>query len=388
MSKKYLTNHREETMEHINHTRLSSRPFSILLFMVVVLFTQIQPVSAQVASPMQPGHWVPGIMGLRDFATPPPGLFALVYNWYLWSDTYIDRNGNDLKNFNLNDFNPELPDIQREFKLNGFATVPVLAWVSPFKILGGARYIAGIAPNYGVADFDVIIDPERGIVDPAHVHVEGSISGWSDLIVAPLGLTWAFGKFDGTGLFGEYGMSDEELAALGLPPQRRWNITFLYSFAAPTGRYETGASDNIGLGFWTHTFQGYASYYPFEPQATAIVAGLTYELNSKIKDVDVKPGDRLSLEWGVSQFVNEWLEFQIMFGHNWQISDDTGNDVYWDKSVYDKKSSVFFSAAFMPVLARFYIVAKYGYDFGIKQRFKNNHLVLNLYYATNLLTGK
>ena len=340
------------------------------------------------ASPLQLGHYVPGIIGLRDFATPPPGLFALVYNWYLWSDTYIDRNGNEIKNFNLNDINPELPDVQRDLNIKGFATVPAIAWVSPFQILGGARYIVGIAPNYVVADFDVVIDPGIRPVDPLELHFEGNVSGWSDLIVVPLGLTWAFGKFDGTGLFGEYGMSDEELAAIGMPPQRRWNITLLYSFAAPTGRYETGGSDNIGLGFWTHTFQGFGYYYPFEPQATAIVAGLTYELNSKIKDVDVKPGDRLSLEWGVSQFVTEWLEFQIMFGHNWQISDDTGNDVFWDQSVYDRKSSVFFSAAFMPVLGRFYIVAKYGYDFGIKQRFKNNHLVLNLYYATNLLTGK
>ena len=372
-------------MQHIHHRKLSSRPFSILLFMVVVLFTQIQPVSAQVASPMQPGHYVPGIIGLRDVATPPPGLFVCLYNWYTWGDTYIDRNGNDLKNFNIGN-NTQLPGSEREFKFNGFATVPVLAWVSPFKILGGARYIAAIAPNYGIGDFDVAIDPGLEGIDP--IHVEGSISGWSDLLVVPFGLSWAFGKFDGTGKFGEYRMSDEELAKMGLPPQRRWNLTFLYSFAAPTGRYETGASDNIGLGFWTHMFQGFAYYYPFEPQATAITAGITYELNSKIKDADVKPGNRLSLEYGVSQFVNEWLEFQVTLTHNWQIFNDTGDDVFWDASQHDRKSSMFFSAAFMPVMARFYIVAKYGFEFDIRQRFKNDNFVLNLYYATNLLTGK
>ena len=347
---------------------------------------------AQVASPMQPGHYVPGIIGLRDFATPPPGLFLLAYNWYFWTNTYIDRNGNEIKNFSISD-NTQLPGAQRELKLNGFATVPALAWISPFKILGGARYIAAIAPNYGIANYDVLIDPQRSrLIDlgqrPDSIHVEGSISGWSDLLVVPFGLSWAFGKFDGTGFLGEYGVSDEELAAIGLPPQRRWNLTFIYSFAAPTGRYETGASDNVGLGFWTHIFQGFAYYYPFEPQATAIVAGLTYELNSKIKDVDVKPGNRLSLEWGVSQFLTEWFELQIMLTHNWQISDDTGDDVFWDASLHDRKSSIFFSAAFMPVLAKFYIVAKYGFEFGIRQRFKGNNLVLNLYYATNLLTGK
>ena len=356
------------------------------IFTFIIILALTSPTLAQVASPMQPGHYVPGIIGLRDVATPPPGLFAIVYNWYTWGDTYIDRNGNDLKNFNLSDYDPSLPDVQREFKLNGFATVPVIAWSSDFTILGGARYIAAIAPNYGVADYSVLIDPGLEGIDP--VDVEGSVSGWSDLLVAPLGLSWAFGKFDGTGKFGEYGMSDEELAKIGLPPQRRWNLTFMYSFTAPTGRYETGASNNIGLGFWTNIFQGFAYYYPFEPQATAIQAGITYELNGKIKDADVKPGNRLSLEYGVSQFVNEWLEFQVTLTHNWQISDDTGDDVYWDASLHDRKSGMYFSAAFMPVLARVYIVAKYGFEFGIRQRFKNNNLVLNLYYVTNLLRGK
>ena len=373
-------------MGHIPCTKLLLRPLKIWLFMIInILITQIQPVSAQVASPFQPGHYVPGIIGLRDFATPPPGLFAIAYNWYFSTDTYIDRNGNEIKNFNLGDDTP-LPGAQRDLTMNAFATVPAIAWVSPFKILGGARYLAAVAPNYAIADYDIVIDPGLEVLDP--IRTEGRISGWSDLLVVPFGLSWAFGEFDGTGLFGELGVPDEELAEMGLAPQRRWNLTFMYSFAAPTGRYETGASDNVGLGFWTHMFQGFAYYYPFEPQVTAIAAGLTYEFNTKIKDVDVTPGNRLSLEYGVSQFLNEWLELQIMLTHNWQVSNDTGNDVYWDADLHDRKSSIFFSAAFMPVPARFYIVAKYGLEFGIKQRFKNNNFLINLYYATNLLTGK
>ena len=70
----------------------------------------------------------------------------------------------------------------------------------------------------------------------------------------------------------------------------------MYSFYAPTGRYETGADDNIGLGFWTHQFQGFGYYFPIEHQATAIMAGLTYEVNGQIEDVDVTPGSRFSLD--------------------------------------------------------------------------------------------
>ena len=75
--------------------------------------------------------------------------------------------------------------------------------------------------------------------------------------MAPVGLSWALGQFD---------------------------ATFFYGFTAPTGRYTTGADDNIGLGFWTHQFQGFGYFYPNPSQATALMLGLTYELNSEIED--------------------------------------------------------------------------------------------------------
>ena len=34
-----------------------------------------------------------------------------------------------------------------------------------------------------------------------------------------------------------------------------------YGFYAPTGRYEAGADDNIGLGMWSHEIQGGTTLY-------------------------------------------------------------------------------------------------------------------------------
>ena len=47
------------------------------------------PMDAQVSSPIQPFHYVPGVINIRDAVTPPPGLFVSWYNWALSSDTYI-----------------------------------------------------------------------------------------------------------------------------------------------------------------------------------------------------------------------------------------------------------------------------------------------------------
>ena len=54
----------------------------------------------------------------------------------------------------------------------------------------------------------------------------------------------------------------------------------------------------------------------------------------------MKPGNRLSLEYGVSHYVTAWLELGIQGAHNWQVTDDTGSDVFWDPSYHDRKSTL------------------------------------------------
>ena len=74
--------------------------------------------------------------------------------------------------------------------------------------------------------------------------------------------------------------------------------------------------------------------------------------------------------------------------HNWQVSDDYGNDVYWDTSVHDKRSTVLFGAGYWPWKGRLQVSARYGFDFAIRQRFKNDNLMINFIYLTDVLTGR
>ena len=318
-----------------------------VMAMVMLVGLVVSPASAQVISPSQTGHYAPAVINVRDMAFPPPGLFVLCYNLWLGSDTYIDRYGN------------ELPD---ELKLDAsaFATVPAVFWGSTFTLLGGARYLVGISPNYFTADGRVIIEAGEGDSTVTRVE-EGSVSGWSDLFVEPLGLSWGLEKFD---------------------------INVSYGFTAPTGRYETGADDNVGLGFWTHQFQGYGYYYPVPSRATAIMLGLTYELNGKIKDADVTPGDRFSLEWGVSQYLTDQFELTVQGGHNWQISDDSGGDVYWDPSFHDRKNTVAFGGSFWPWVDWLDLSLKYAFDFGARGRLEADYWMLNVTFLTHVLTGE
>jgi len=339
-----------------------NKPTLILFFATLGMFLILSvSVTAQVVSPLQGGHYSPVVKNVRDMANPPSGLFLLWYNVFFSSSKYIDKNGNEFESIRLDQIYPGLPSIDVDLKLKGFTTVPAIFWASNFKILGGANYMAGISPNYLSADASILTERGGLIIDTTYTRkVEGKNSGFSDLFVAPVGLSWGFNKFD---------------------------VTFLYGFYAPTGKYETGSSEAVGLGFWAHQFQGYGYFYPVPAKSTAIMLALTYELNSKIKDADVKPGNRFSLEWGISQFLSEQFELGIHGGHNWQIGDDSGNDVYWDAGIHDRKSTIAFNASYWPWKERFMINGKYAFDFGIRQRFKNNVWMLNLLFVTNVLKG-
>ena len=112
----------------------------------------------------------------------------------------------------------------------------------------------------------------------------------------------------------------------------------------------------------------------------------TLELNSKIKDVDVTPGSRFIIEYGFSQYLNPKLEAGIMGGSNFQIGEDQGSDVWWDKSIKDQKSYVSFQLAYW-IFPQLYASAKYTFNYGLKQRISQNVYQLNLTIPTGWLSG-
>lgn len=315
-------------------------------------------VGAQVVSPVQGGAYVPALINIRDQATPPPGLFFVWYNWFGGSDTFVDRNQDAVRRLNLSTINPALPDVDVDIDVSVYAAVPALFFSSPFTLLGGARYLATVSTSWVDSDVTLTLgvdgSPAGGVSQSA------GVSGWGDLFVAPIGLSWQKPSFD---------------------------VTTTYGFYAPTGRYETGGDDNIGLGHWTHQFQGFGYYYPVESRATAMMFSLTWELPGQIEESEVTPGNRLSVEWGLSQYLATWFELGVQGGHNWQVTDDSGAGVLWDPSVHDKKSTLMFSAGFWPWESRLYVAARYGFDFGARQRFDTGAFMINLVFATDLLTG-
>jgi len=326
------------------------------------LFTK-NAVHAQAVSPFQTGAYMTAFSNVRDMAAAPPGFFVLMYNYYAFTDTYVDKDGTKFNSFPLDMLDPGLPeDVDLSIKLNSYAAVPAFFWASPFQFLGGARLLVGVVPLYSTSKVSLITEQRDGSTNSEYnASAEDRISGFGDMFVQPLGLSWA----------------------------SKWvDLTLAYGFTAPTGRYATGAPDNVGLGFWTHQAQAWGNFYPVEDQSTALVLGLTYELNGFVKDADFNPGNRFSLEWGISQYVSDGLELGIMGGHNWQVTDDRGSVVDWDVGIHDKKSTLSFTAGYWVWPARMQLTAKYAFDYACAQRFRTNFFMLNMTFITNTLTGK
>ena len=114
--------------------------------------------------------------------------------------------------------------------------------------------------------------------------VDDSQFGLGDLYVQPLWLGWT---------------------------QEHWDLALGYGFYAPIGKYDTEtitlpvvgpltveAADNIGLGFWTHQFQGAVAWYPWADKRMAVATALTYEIHGEKDDFDLTPGDNAHVELG------------------------------------------------------------------------------------------
>jgi hypothetical protein len=328
-----------------------------LLFVMTACFSgYAQSLPAPIASPIQMGAYLPGLINPRDYANPgTSGLIAIDYNVFFNTDQYYDRNGNKVDEL---DFGLGFGPVPLEVDISGYINALAVAYISPeLSFLGNARYIAVLAPYYATADFRAGIS----LFDSTLV-TNGGTSGFGDLGIAPLYLTWSLGE-------------------------DKVDITGGYMFTAPTGRYETGADDNIGLGYWNHAFQLFTYYYLLQ-KATALYLGFTFETHSKIKDVDVRPGSRYSVEYGLSQYLSERFEITIQGSYSTQLSQDSGSDVYWDTSYKDRSSTIGAGLGFWPVKEIFYTNFKWWTNYGMRQHFKVNSYQIQLIYIPGILQSK
>jgi hypothetical protein len=278
---------------------------------IAFLFTLATVANAPAA---EVGHYVGGLVNIRDYQVPAgPGFYAALYNYYYQSGRVNDPNGNEKDTVTLNPGPGPGLTLDIDPDVDVYALAPALIWVSEWKVLG-ASYGALLLPVFGNSSVGASLSTQFG----QGINADTSQFGIGDWYFQPLWLGWHLEHFD---------------------------FSLAYGFYAPTGKYDTDqktfpvlgtvrveSADNIGLGFWTNQFQGAATWYPWVNKATAVAIALTYEIHSEKEDFHVTPGQALSLNWGISQYLplnkdQTWLVEIGPAGYDqWQVTSDDGQN--------------------------------------------------------------
>lgn len=174
-----------------------------------------------------------------------------------------------------------------------------------------------------------------------------------------------------------------------------WDFSLAYGTYAPAGRYNmqkvawpnsmsvtVGSANNIGPGYWTQQAQAGIVWYPMTNKETAFTAIGTYEYESDQQDSDIRPGQMITLNWGVSQYfpLSKHQKLLLEVGpagyDSYEITDSTGANAL----TANPKSQVHavggqFGLAYVPWSA--FVTVHGFYEYAAESRFQGVSIGLN-----------
>lgn len=228
------------------------------------------------------GHYVNGLEGIKAATVPGPGFYYRIYNLFYTADELKDKNGHTL-------------DIN--FDISVFATAHRFIWVSPVKILG-ADYLLDATLPFVYTDLEVTA---AGISDKTFA--------LGDICIEPFALSWHGGRYD---------------ACFGLAAY------------VPIGKYDQNDAASPGKDFWTGMLTlGGTCYFDLQKTWSASILG-RYEIHSKKSESDIRPGNDFHFEWGIGKTLAKTWDVGLVGYCHWQVTDDRGSDISWDKRVHDR----------------------------------------------------
>ncbi len=217
------------------------------------------------------GHNALGDFGLQAGTQAPPGL-------YLIAPLYTRYDADSLRN-GLGNRSP----LQTDVAVNAY--VVGVSWVSNVKLLG-ANYNIQVFPGFTDNKLEA---PVLGVTQEVD-------TGFTDLYIQPINLGWHTERAD-------------FVAGLGV--------------FAPTGRYEDGANDNLGLGMWSFELFGGTTVYFDEAKSWHLATTAFYETHTEKEDSDIKVGDILTFEGGLGKsFMQGALSVGLAYYAQFKVTDD------------------------------------------------------------------
>ncbi|HYX70270.1 MAG TPA: transporter [Terriglobales bacterium] len=227
------------------------------------------------------GQYLPGTNGLNSGVQPAPGFtYMNMFTWF-----HADR----LKG-------PDGSAIPVKSDANLYVDQNLFFYVTKWKVLGA---------NVGfMVDMPILNSAIQGpLLTALGKNVGGA--GVSDLYIQPVNLGWHLKHAD---------------------------LQASYGFFAPTGRYNPGATNNVGSGYWGHDLQFAGTFYFDKMKMWQLSAYNNYEIHQSKQTTlgSVTPGQTYNLEWGFAHTFklkpnfSQLLQVGVVGYNQWQTSNDTG----------------------------------------------------------------
>lgn len=112
---------------------------------------------------------------------------------------------------------------------------------------------------------------------------------------------------------------------------KRADIRAIYGFLAPSGRFNVGASNNVGSGYWSHAFSSGQTFYLNANKTTAVSAFQMYEIHTTQHGTQIHPGDTLDLDYSLTHVLSLQRDLNLQVGlvgyEQLQLTDKTGPDI-------------------------------------------------------------
>jgi hypothetical protein len=170
-----------------------------------------------------------------------------------------------------------------------------LLWASDSKIasLGGAKFSSAV--TIPIANNSLSTELQGAV---------NSGGGLGDAYLQPAILSWGTKRVDVRGVLG---------------------------LLVPTGKFNAGANDNVGSGYWTPAIASGQTVYVTEDRATSISLFEIYEFHTTQSGTNVHPGQSFDLDYSVMHTFPVSAESRLQAGlvgyGEWQTSAKTGPNI-------------------------------------------------------------
>jgi len=161
--------------------------------------------------------------------------------------------------------------------------------------------------------------------------------------------------------------------------KKRADIRAVYGFLAPSGRFNVGASNNVGSGYWTHAFSSGQTFYLNANRTTAISAFQMYEIHTSQQGTQIHPGDNLNLDYSLTHVLPLQHDLNLQVGlvgyEQWQLTDKTGPGISpAQSSAHYRVNALGFASSLMLPARKVSVGVKYFKEFEDRSTFQGYSL--------------